>query len=80
MPRLYILIKRKTSPRESASEAGRLSIQCNDIEREMSGVEHVQKNQSLKQKDKELIWHAMKGAEPDDSIIVQKGRRLGYGH
>ncbi|MFP3822438.1 hypothetical protein SB658_27475, partial [Bacillus sp. SIMBA_008] len=60
--RAFIFLLRGKLHQESASEAGQLSIQCNDIEREMSGVEHVQKNQSLKQKDKELIWHAMKGA------------------
>ncbi|WP_250538731.1 hypothetical protein, partial [Bacillus subtilis] len=35
---------------------------------EMMGMENIQQNQGLKQKDEQFVWHAMKGAHQADSL------------
>ncbi|MDO7347556.1 aspartate aminotransferase family protein [Bacillus stercoris] len=39
---------------------------------EMMGMENIQQNQGLKQKDEQFVWHAMKGAHQAESLIAQK--------
>ncbi|MCI4171050.1 aspartate aminotransferase family protein, partial [Bacillus spizizenii] len=39
---------------------------------EMMGMENIQQNQGLKQKEEQFVWHAMKGVHQADSLIALK--------